>query len=51
MLTRAFALLLYAKRTTQVVNGLHAHHRIAELSFHTLLFLWAPRENKREREK
>lgn len=51
MLTEASALLLYAKGTTQAVNGLHAHQRIAGLSFHTLLFLWSPCKNKREREK
>lgn len=46
MLTEASALLLYAKGTTQAVNGLRAHHCVARLSFHTLLFLWAPCENQ-----
>jgi len=51
MLTEASALLLCAKGTTQAVNGLHAQRRIAGLSFHTLLFVWSPCENKKEREK
>lgn len=42
MLAEASVLLLYAKGTTQAVNGLRAHCCVSDLSFHSLVFLWAP---------
>lgn len=47
MLTEASTLLLYAKETTQAVNGFRAYHYIAGLSFWALLFLRVLCKNKR----